>query len=501
MPHALALLSLVACLHDAPPVPSVDEPVPSVDAPTVGLIPEVGAAGEGDAPDAIGWDADFRALSLAAELRGDEVETRTVDAWTERVAGGAGPSGILPAGGYREGAGGSMGAPPPPSRARGAAAPSPEYAMADTSARPSARKSRGEAKVSTRDAAPLQAGKTDDNEAFGAFLEFLDTWTDRPGVAGNHVPMDVADRRFIQVTDRSSRTPVPGAKVTVVDRKADEVVWSGTTYGDGRAPFYADLAGITSRDLLVQARHGEQIVRMPWNGVDPVELGLDVSGADGAMSLDVVFVIDTTGSMSDEIARIKSTLLSVTERARSLEVPVDLQYGAVLYRDLGDAYLTRHTPLTRDVVAFDALLQGIEAGGGGDGPESLNQGLAVAVHDMDWREGAAKLMFVVADAPPHMDYEGDTPYADSAFRALTQGIRIHTVAASGLDDFGSLVFRQTAQLTRGDFVFIEYGSTAASAADHGVTGPVASNNLDGILFEALRDEVLGWGNPGPIAAR
>jgi len=102
-------------------------------------------------------------------------------------------------------------------------------------------------------------------------------------------------------------------------------------------------------------------------------------------------------------------------------------------------------------------------------------------------------VFLVADAPPHMDYQGDVPYGDSAALAASQAIRVHSVAASGLDDAGSLVFRQVAQLTRGRFIFIEYGSAAASAADHGVTAPEQSNNLGAILFEQIRAEVDGWG--------
>ncbi|MCA9569035.1 MAG: VWA domain-containing protein [Myxococcales bacterium] len=337
----------------------------------------------------------------------------------------------------------------------------------------------------------LRAGSTDDNVAFGEFLEFLDTWKDRPGVAGNHVKVPVADRTFLRVEDPAGN-PVPGAHVTVMTA-AEEVLWSGSTYGDGVTTFYPEQAG-ASGDLLVQAESGGVWTTVAWDGRgESVSLTLDAARPDPAVDLDVVFVIDTTGSMSDEIARIKSTLLSVTAQVRGLDRAVDLRYGAVLYRDLGDAYLTRHTPLTHDVKAFDALLQTIEASGGGDGPESLNQGLAVAVESMEWRDDAAKLMFLVADAPPHMDYEQDVPYADSAKRALARGIRVHTVAASGLDDFGSLVFRQTAQLTRGDFVFIEYGSAAASAADHGVTGPVANNNLDAILFRKIEREVNGWG--------
>ena len=92
-----------------------------------------------------------------------------------------------------------------------------------------------------------------------------------------------------------------------------------------------------------------------------------------------------------------------------------------------------------------------------------------------------------------MDYQGDIPYGDSAVKAIGKGLRVHSVAASGLDPVGTLVFRQTAQLCRGKFIFIEYGSKEESARSHGVTGPVKSNNLDDIVFEQIRDEVENWG--------
>ena len=107
---------------------------------------------------------------------------------------------------------------------------------------------------------------------------------------------------------------------------------------------------------------------------------------------------------------------------------------------------------------------------------------------------AARVAFLIADAPPHMDYDGDVPYPDSVRAAIARGIRIHTVAASGLDEVGSVVFRQIAQATRGEFVFIEYGGDiAASGAAHGVSGVRSSNNLDDILFEKLRDEIARFG--------
>ena len=348
----------------------------------------------------------------------------------------------------------------------------------------------------------LRAGSTDDNADFDQYLSFLQSWTEKPGVSGRFDAMDVSGRRFVRIKDAHGN-PLPGARVSIVDPRTEHVVWSGTTYGDGRMPFYPSLnpsGGPVVDGLdtppggwLVQVKMDEQMQTQRWSSdATEFEMSMDWAKDSGPVRLDVAFVIDTTGSMSDEIARIKSTLLSVTEQLGG-EKEVSLRYGAVLYRDLGDEYVTSRYPFTTDVKAFDSALQQIHAGGGGDMPESMNQGLAEAVSALEWDEGVAKVAFVIADAPPHTDYQDDIGYGRSAAAALHHGIRIHTVAASGLNDLGSLVFRQVAQLTRGKFIFIEYGSTAASAADHGVTGRVQSNNLDDILYQQLRDEIDGWG--------
>lgn len=421
-----------------------------------------------------------RTVQVADTLNGFQVTTSERDGWIVRTAGhmayGADDM-AFGDGGVR------MRAEPARSGRPGRPMPMAEGAPATGSG------GGGIAPVAPMQQGPLKAGTTDDNQAFGEFLEFLETWKGKPGIAGQHVEMEVADRTGVRVRGATGQ-PVPGARVTV--SRHGRHLWTGMTYGDGSAPFYPELLGAEGKDLVVQVDHDGLSRRVKWDGARPLSLSLD-DGVDDAMALDVVFVIDTTGSMSDEIERIKATLLAVTAKVHQLDRPVDLRYGAVLYRDIGDEYLTKHTPLTTDLEGFDARIQGIRAGGGGDGPESYNQGLAVAVGEMEWREDAGKLVFLVADAQPHMDYEDDVDYAQVAQAALSQGIRIHTVAASGLQDFGSLVFRQTSQLTQGRFVFIEYGSTAASAADHGVTGPVSSNNLDGILYDQIAREVDGWG--------
>jgi hypothetical protein len=355
-------------------------------------------------------------------------------------------------------------------------------------------------------AAPLRAGSTDDNADYEKFLAFLAEWGDREGAPGNYQLLDVADRRHVRVVNDAGR-PVPAAEVRIVDEAADRILLSGTTYGDGRVPFYPHVTESQEASLPVSFSPDKSLVvevsrsgarrLVRWNGLEEeLVVKLDVAEpVEEPIRLDVLLLIDTTGSMSDEIERIKASLLGMTAKLRSLEREFDLRYAAVLYRDIGDEYVTKSHPFTGDIEGFDRALKGIRADGGGDGPESLNQGLAEAVGRANWREGAAKVAFLIADAPPHMDYPGDVPYGESLQAALAAGIRIHSVAASGLDQYevGALVFRQIAQFTRGKFIFIEYGTPAESAARHGVTGEVKSNNLDDILFEQLREEVARWG--------
>ncbi len=343
-------------------------------------------------------------------------------------------------------------------------------------------------------APPLRAGATDDHADHRAFAEYLAESFAKLGEAVHE--LDVAERRWIHVVG-SQGAPLPGARVRLVDLQNDTLVWSGTSMGDGRLPFYPGVAGVAaSAELLVEAEAAGASVRQSWKLSETTcRVQLDTSySAPEEVALDVVFLIDTTGSMGDEIQRIKDTLSGVTDRLQSLSRESALRYGAVLYRDVGDDYVTKQHAFTADLDAFAGALQEIEANGGGDGPESLNQGLAVAIDRMQWRANAAKLVFLIADAPPHMDYAGDVPYGDSLVRAIERGVRIHAVAASGLDAAGSCAFRQIAHFTRGKFIFIEYGGdVAASAAAHGVSSASAANNLDAILFAQIRDEIAGWG--------
>src|SRR5262245_56397553 len=118
---------------------------------------------------------------------------------------------------------------------------------------------------------------------------------------------------------------------------------------------------------------------------------------------DVVFVLDTTGSMSGLLEGAKKKVWSIAnEMLKGRPVP-DLRMGLVAYRDKGDAYVTQVTDLTRDLDKVYEVLLGFRADGGGDGPENVRQGLHDAITKISWskEKSAFKVMFLVGDAPPH----------------------------------------------------------------------------------------------------
>ncbi|WP_232080806.1 vWA domain-containing protein [Variovorax sp. SRS16] len=225
-----------------------------------------------------------------------------------------------------------------------------------------------------------------------------------------------------------------------------------------------------------------------------VELVLDARPAAQRARLDLVFLVDATGSMGDEIGKLKTALHSIANEVARLPSHPDTCFGLVAYRDRGDAFLVRRHDLTNDLGAFQSVLNALQANGGGDYPEAMNEALHETVHDLSWRgSGATRMVVLLADAPPHLDY-GGPQYDDDMMAALGKGIKVFSVGASGLDKQGEYVQRQIAQYTGGRFVFLTYRDAADPASGPGrETVHDVSNysvqTLDRLIVRLVADEL------------
>lgn len=149
--------------------------------------------------------------------------------------------------------------------------------------------------------------------------------------------------------------------------------------------------------------------------------------------VDVVFVLDTTGSMSGLIQTAKEKIWSIASTMASAQPTPDIRIGLVGYRDRGDQYVTRVVDLNDDLDSVYAALMDFHAGGGGDTPESVNKALYDAVYKMSWTgsEQAYQVVFLIGDAPPHMDYNEERFPAIVA-AANKKGIVINTIQAGNI---------------------------------------------------------------------
>lgn len=180
-----------------------------------------------------------------------------------------------------------------------------------------------------------------------------------------------------------------------------------------------------------------------------------VNGIQARPVVEVVFALDTTGSMSGLIQGAKDKIWSIATTLAQAQPTPEIRMGLVAYRDRGDAYVTRTVDLSEDLDSVYAQLMELEAAGGGDGPESVNQALHDAVYRMSWsqNDSAYKVVFLVGDAPAHMDYS-EPRYPEIVAAALDRGIRVNTVQC-GTNQATTRMWQTIAQLNQGDFHHVD----------------------------------------------
>jgi hypothetical protein len=204
--------------------------------------------------------------------------------------------------------------------------------------------------------------------------------------------------------------------------------------------------------------------------------------ANGAkQKLDVALMVDTTGSMGDEISYLQKEFDALSSNIAAKYPGAEQRWSLVLYRDLQDAYVTKTTAFSSDLSAFRSALNQARPDGGGDYPEASERALE-DVTQLTWRAEAdvAKMLFWITDAPHH------TPVKDSvatSIRSLQNAnVHVYPVAASGVDDLAELTLRESAQLTGGRYVFL--------TDDSGVGNPHAEPRIPCYFVTKLNNAVL-----------
>ena len=178
--------------------------------------------------------------------------------------------------------------------------------------------------------------------------------------------------------------------------------------------------------------------------------------------IEVCFVLDTTGSMGGLIEGAKQKIWSIANEMISAQPTPELKVGLIGYRDRGDEYVVKSFGLTDDIDSIYGHLREFQAGGGGDAPESVNEALAEAIHKIPWSSDSKvlKIIFLVGDAPPHMDYPNGPKYPDLCREAAKKDLIINTIQCGEMAETKP-IWQEIAKLSEGSYAAISQSGNVA----------------------------------------
>ena len=256
-------------------------------------------------------------------------------------------------------------------------------------------------------------------------------------------------------------------------------IWDDNKNFDFFKPYATNWQNANGADFFMFAKQEMETARDRANGPQ---------SAHG--DIDVQIVLDTTGSMGDELSYLQSEFDSIAARLKKQFPNVTPRWSLVVYRDHGDEYLTRQFDFTTDTNRFRKDLRAQAAGGGGDVPEAVVDGLDVGAKQ-SWRQqnSVAKIAFWVADAPAH---PGDgSQLAKVVKNIAAKGIHVYPVAASDTDDTAEYQMRTTAQMTGGRYIFLTNDSGVGNSHAEPHIPCYAVTRLDSAILRSIETELTG----------
>ena len=318
----------------------------------------------------------------------------------------------------------------------------------------------------------LTAGRTDDNKQFEEFLQAMEE------LGAYASKWRIYPRKRLTVHVEGSNN----AMVALSDREGN-VLSYGRTDANGDAYLYYDIFTEQGQSVpyKVGVSNGQDFAEVELKEEDGDAVSLELAPAE-VNALDIMIMLDTTGSMGDELSYLQAEIEDMILRVRQKTGNAKVRLSVNFYKDHGDEYTVSYHPFTEDVAKCRELLLSEHADGGGDYPEAVDEALVNGICDHGWNSDAVKVMFIILDAPPHDESDRQGTLANlrkAAENARMQGIRIVPVVASGIGDDTEYLMRVLAAVTGGTYVFL---------TDHsGIGGQHQETHVDQYEVEKLND--------------
>ena len=290
--------------------------------------------------------------------------------------------------------------------------------------------------------------------------------------------------------------PVGNARVTVSNGRLQEqaqALIDIPTRSDGRVIFSTQLDGADDATEF-------NVSVVSADGADRVDVEVDLSDldwlitlpnvqADTPAQLDLAFVVDATGSMADGLEYLKVEMNGIVSSVAQRFPDVDQRYALIVYRDEGDDYVVRTFDFTDSLGEFQQDLSAQSADGGGDYPEAIHEALESA-GELSWRSAdTARVLFLIADAPPHKEFAQRS--LDAVMGLRSEGIAIYPVAASGVAEEAEFLMRTAALLTLAEYCFLTDDSGVGNEHAEPHVPCYAVQRLDTLMIRLISAELAG----------
>ena len=306
------------------------------------------------------------------------------------------------------------------------------------------------------------------------------------GGMSEHWRMFTPRRVAVRVADAAGKR-LPAIRITLEQNQ--KVLWSTLTDNQGEANLWVDpFHAQAGTDNLVLTIDGKPQASAPklssWN-VQQEEAVVNFYILDKAdvaeKRADIAFIVDATGSMSDEIDFLKKDLVDILDRAKGGIGEIGLRTATVFYRDTEDEYVTKFSPFTDDYRKTIQYISMQRAYGGGDLPEAVHTALETGLQNLAWNTSArARIAFLVLDAPAHQDHQGVVESLQASIREYAkQGVKLIPVFCSSPSKECEFMCRFFAILTGGTYVFL--------TDDSGVGGDHIEASVGDFQVEPLND--------------
>lgn len=341
----------------------------------------------------------------------------------------------------------------------------------------------------TPQAGMLTAGSWRDLDHWDYWLNLMqkDSWSQMMtywGISPIH-RLSVKLKQTAQ-SDQNTQNAQPVIDQALVLKDADNrLIARAHSDNQGQAEFFAGLFATQPGPFKIETEDGSVSLPNLYPQAQPRDLMLTQT-SPAPVNVDLMLMMDTTGSMGDELEYLKVELHNVFNRVQQDQPQLKLRASMNFYRDAGDEYVVRDFAFTSDLALSRQQILAQSADGGGDTPEAVTEALENGLKQHDWSTSArTRLLFLVLDAPPHDDQAQLTKLRELIPVAQQLGVRIIPVASSGIDKSSEFMLRMLAITTGGEYVFLTDDSGIGGSHIEPTIGDHKVEKLNALLLNLV----------------